>query len=283
MKPRTGDVGHFHETPLVVFTWLAILGGGLAAGRIPLWLLGLVAWTPARIQGGFVALSVGAGMLVSLLHLGNRGRMLQALRRGGRSALSTEVAFAGLTTAAAFGFFIFPAADRYVHVDSLLWSITAFSGSGLLVAVAWVYLLPGQLSWSPMAAPSPLILGFVFGMLAYAKSGTIKTAATDLLAVEGSLYVLRWLLLEHTCHAAAAPVHGRLFRTRRVLLCARLLLIPLLPLTAISLNACSTALAVLALGIAVDRFAFYALALRQTTEAEVAWIEGLIENRGEPR
>lgn len=282
MKPRTRDATRLHETPLVVFTWLAILGGGLAAGRIPLWLLGVVGWTPGRVEGAFVALSVGAGLVASLLHLGRRGRMLQALRRRGRSALSTEVAFAGLTAAAAFAFFIFPIAGSYLNVASLLWSITAVCGLGLLLAVAWVYMLPGQLSWGPLAAPGPLILGLVFGMLAYAKSGTVKAAAIDLLAAEGSLYVLRWLLLEHTRHAAAAPVHGRLFAARRLLLCTRLLLVPTLPLTAVSLNAYSTAAAVLALGVAVDRFVFYALALRRTTEAEVAWTERLIESRGEP-
>jgi len=276
MKLRTKDVGHFHETPLVVFTCLAILGGGLAAGRIPLWILGLVAWTPRRMEGGFVALSVGAGMLASLLHLGRRGRMLQALRRRGRSALSTEVAFAGLTAAAAFAFLILPVTSSYVSLASLLWSITAVSGLGLLFAVAWVYMLPGQLSWGISAVPSPVVLGLVFGILAYVKPGALTTiAVTALLAAEGLLYALRWPLLEHRRNWGA-PAHARFFKARRALVLARLVVASVLPITAVLLEAYAAALAMLGIGIAIDRFAFYALALRQTTEAEVTRIETLI-------
>lgn len=276
MKQRSSEVGRFHEAPLVAFASLAILGGGLAAGRLPLWVLGIAGWTPGRVDGAFVALPVGIGLAVSLLHLGRRGRMLQALRRAGRSALSTEVALAGLTGSAALAFFLLPVADRYAAYASLLWSVAALSGLGLLFAIAWVYTLPGQLFWGIAAAPSPVVLGLAFGMLAGMRHG-VGYAIGALLAAEGLLCALRWHRLEHR-QDWGAPVHKGFFRFRRPLLLARLLLAPVLPLMAIAFEAYGAALGMLALGIVIDRFAFYALALQQTTEAEVARIDRIIKS-----
>jgi DMSO reductase anchor subunit len=263
---------------------LAILGGGLAAGRLPLSILGIAGWTPGRVEGAFVALPVGIGLAVSLLHLGRRSRMLQALRRTGCSALSTEVALAGLTASAASAFCVLPITDRYVGLASLLWSVTALFSLALLFAIAWVYRLPGQLSWGVTAAPSPVVLGLAFGMLAriqpeYENVRPTAAIATIfvLLAADGFLYVLRWLSLEQRPDSGV-PAHARFFKARRLVLYARLLLAPALPLFAILFDAYGAAEALLAFGIATDRFAFYALALRQTTEAEVVRIERLIKN-----
>lgn len=283
MKPRTSEVERFHEAPLVAFTSLAIAGGGLAAGRLPLSILGIAGWTPGRMEAGSVALLVGVALAVSLLHVGRRGRMLQALRRTGRSALSTEVAFAGLTASAAFAFFALPITGRSTGLASLLWSVAAFSGFGMLIAIAWVYTLPGQLSWGIAATPSPVVLGLVFGILARMKpeaqnvhsTAAIVTIAA-LLAVEGLLYALRWRLLEHK-HNWGAPAYTGFFEARRTVLFARLLLASVLPPFAVLFGAYGAAQGVLALGIPIDRFAFYALALRQTTEAEVARIESVIK------
>jgi len=271
--------GGFHETPLVLFTALVITGAGLPAGHFAAWALGLAAFTPNRWPAAVATILLVGGLLLSLLHLGRPARLVYALRRAGRSPLSTEVILALMTIVPAAAAQLLPFQQT---VNTLLWGLVAVSSPGLLLALGWVYRLPGQPSWKGAVALSPLLLGLATGFLAQAASAAPNArfmfAALIILAADAAGFAMRWKVMK--CDSALGqPVHPALFSARRRILILRLVDVMLLPAIFMLAQAPTVALFVLAFGIFFDRFAFYALAVRETTEAEIARVEHFLRSK----
>jgi DMSO reductase anchor subunit len=272
----------FHEFPLVLFTSMAIAGSGLAAACLVLWMLRLCSWPPTRVEAATVAMLLSGGLAVSVLHLGRKTSMVHALRRTGRSRLSTEILLATTVTASAWLASIIPA---QVMIISPLWLLISFSSLGLLVLMAMVYRLPGQLSWGGVSSWIPVVTGLAFGALAKVPAvGDSRAYVIDcvlvLLAIDAGLLAGRWRRLEM---GPGAPSHRELFASRRLILSLRLAISPLLTALSLVLGHSTLALQFLAIGILADRFSFYALGLRHTTETEIARVEAIIRTvSGEP-
>ncbi len=271
----TGAAGpaarQFHESPLVLFTTLVVIGAGLLAGHFTAWALAAASWTPNRWCAGTAVVLIASGIFLSLLHLGRPSRLAYALRRIGRSPLSTEVILAFLTLVPAAAALLLPALQ-----GTLLWGIAAAASPGLLLALGWVYRLPGQLSWKGPALLAPLLLGLVIGLLAQAATNPggarLMFAALLFLAADAAGFAIRWKTIQWDA-SVGEPVHPSLFGTRRRILILRFLDVTLIPLVLMLAQLPVPALGVLGLGVLVDRFAFYALALRRTPEAEISRIE----------
>jgi DMSO reductase anchor subunit len=263
----------------VLFSALTITGAGLLAGHFAAWALGLTAFTPKRCTAGVATILLAAGLLLSLLHLGRPARLVYVLRRVGRSPLSTEVILALLTTLSAAAAQLLPFRQT---ASALLWGLAAAASPGLLLALGWVYRLPGQLSWRGAVALSPLLLGLATGFLAHASSAEenarFMSAAFALLAADATAFAMRWKVMKRD-PAPGQPVHPALFSVRRRILILRLMDVTLLPAFFMLAQAPMVALFVLAFGIFFDRFAFYALAIRETTEAEIARVEHFLSSR----
>ncbi len=265
------ETSKFHETPLVLFTTLVVIGAGLLAGHFAAWGLAAASWTPTRWCAGIAVVLIASGLFLSLLHLGRPSRLAYALRRIGRSPLSTEVILAFLI--------LVPAAAALLLPDlpgTLLWGLAAAASPGLLLSLGWVYHLPGQLSWRGPALLSPLLLGLVIGLLGQAATNPgnarLMFAALILLAADAAGFAIRWKAIQWDA-SVGEPVHPSLFSARRRILILRFLDVTLIPLLLMLAQLPAPALVVLGLGVLVDRFAFYALALRRTHEAEIARIE----------
>jgi len=267
----------FHETPLVLFTALVITGAGLPAGHFSAWALGLTSWTPNRWRATCALIVLATGLLISLLHLGRPARLAYALRRTGRSPLSTEVVLTLLTVVPAGAALFLP--DR--QAGTLLWALVAVAAPGLLLALGWVYQLPGQLSWRGTVTLSPLLLGLATGFLAQAASAQdnarLMFAAIVFLATDAACFALRWKVMKWDS-SLGQPTYPHLFLARRRIMILRIIDVVLLPAFFILAQAPTIALSILAFGIFFDRFAFYALAVRETTEAEVARVEAVIRH-----
>jgi hypothetical protein len=244
----------FHEMPLAIFTTLATAGAGLALVAPTERLFHPIA--PHEISGPIAGALIGTGLSVSLLHLGRKARGWRALARLGRSPLSTEVVVALITIAAS--------------LSGAPW-VAGAGGLGFLVALGLVYRIPGQSAWGWEAVVSPLPLGAAFGLAA--RFYDAAPVVWILLCVDLVLTAMRWFRLEKE-RERSAPAYPAWFSSRRRIAIARAVGVTILP--AVLLAFSSTAAAgTLAAGIFVDRFAFYALALQRTTEAEIARIESL--------
>jgi len=275
MKMQSAE--HFHEGPLVAFTSAAIMGAGTAAGRLALSLAGLMPESPSRWSAALVAGFIGAGLVISLLHLGRKSRMFHVLRRAGRSALSSEVLLAGIAAAGAAAVFSLPLPPS---AASLLWNLVSFSSVGLLVLIGLVYRLPGRPSWGGAAILSPVLLGTGFGILVQAlvehPQSAFTPIAAALIAVETTLYVWR-LAAVGAGKSGGSAEYPELFAASQVIVPVRVGLMLMSQIFALLLVESGVAAMTLLVGIVVDRFAFYALALRRTTESEVARIEAIIQ------
>ena len=156
--------GHrFHETPLVVFTGLAMLGCGMAAAYLPAWIVG---WRPFIPTPGFASAAgavVGVGLLFSLGHLGKPFRMLLTLRGLGRSPLSNEVLLAGVAFSAMAGTAFIPFQSPLL---TGVWIVGVLASWATLIAIGRVYRLKGMVGWSGGAVFQPLLLGLAAGVMA---------------------------------------------------------------------------------------------------------------------
>ncbi len=267
----------FHETPLVLFTALVIIGAGLPAGHFTAWALGMANWRPDRWSAGAGTISLASGLLLSLLHLGKPSRLASALRRTGRSPLSTEVALVLLTCLPAAAALLLPDSNL---AGTLLWSLAALASPALLLTIGWVYRLPAQLSWKGTAAVSPILLGMAIGFLseaaAAADNARFLFAALILLAADAAGFGIRWITTGMEI-STGIPAHPAFSRARRRIRMLRLLDVTILPLLLMLAQLPALALIILSLGVFVDRFAFYALAVRETTESEVFRVERLLK------
>jgi len=268
----------FDEAPLVAFTAAVIAGAGVAVSRPLAWTMGLPASAPGRSTAVVVALLVSGGLLSSVLHLGRRGRMALAIRRTGKNALSNEVVLALITVLAALILAALPLRASWIQP---LWVVLSLAAFGLLVSLNAVYSIPAQLAWSGIPALTPLPLALLFGCAAHAPAALANSEATvrfmfGLVALDAALWIVRCWRVEKVGRLGTA-VHAEIMAARWSLAGVRFALITLLFPVAVTFASWVPALALLGLGIVVDRFAFYGLAVRQTTESEIARIETVIK------
>jgi DMSO reductase anchor subunit len=278
---RAAHAPGFHEMPLVFFTAAATTGGGLLAGHFAAWALESARWEPSRFQALVGLFALAGGIAVSLAHLGRPGRFAYALRRVGRSPLSTEVALAGITVLSAFAALALPAG---LPLAKILWVPAAAAAPALLLSLGWVYRLPGQSSWRGAASLAPLLLGLSFGLLVEAgqRGGGVRLlfAAFGLLLVDLAGFVMRWKMSGWGA-GYGSPSHPVLFRSRRRIFAARVVDANALPLVLMIAEMPTAAAIVLSFGILIERYSFYAHAVCRTTEAEVEQVESILRRTAE--
>jgi DMSO reductase anchor subunit len=274
MKPPSWRID---EAPLVAFTAAAIAGAGVAVSRPLAWMMGLPASAPGRDAAIAVLLLVGGGLLTSVLHLGRPGRMTKAIRRTGKNALSNEVVLASVTVGAALILAALPVSELWIQP---LWVFLSLAAFGLLVSLEAVYSIPAQLAWSGIPALTPLPLALLFGSTSYAPAAIAGSDAVirfiiGLVVVDAVLWILRCRRVEKARRLGTA-VHAEIMAARGWLAGVRFALITLLFPVAVIFGSWVSALVLLGLGLLLDRFAFYGLAVRQTAESEIARVETVI-------
>jgi DMSO reductase anchor subunit len=260
------------DWPLVLFTAMATIGAGLVL--TPIGALAVRSGTAAAVSlAGGGALLMALALAVSLAHLGRPLRAARAAANLGQSRLSAEIAFALATVAAASISFAWPALPGAGIVAGLL-------ACGLLVSLGLVYALPNQPAWRGPAAASPLAMALPLAVFALAARGGNPLGAWQpvvavLLAADLGLFAWRALRLSAT-PPWCEPTQPEWFRHRAVLLALRVTLVTLVPLLFALAGRPLAAAIALAFGILVDRVNFYALAVRRTTESEIAAAEAAI-------
>jgi DMSO reductase anchor subunit len=266
----TDTAGH---RPLVAFTSLAIAGSGLvsacALNQV------LQGHTPAGLLTAGV-ISLASGLFVSFGHLGQRRRAALAVRGAGRSALSNEALVAGI----ALGLALIAAGLAWTGAPSAAVVKAAGLVNALfLLSVGLVYRLEGQLTWQGFSALTPLTGGLAFGAIVLgAWSGSDDGARWTLLppAIDALVFSQRWRDVLALPHPAATPASAWHLR-RTQLLAARFFLLDVVPFFMLAVTPGPVAILAAAAGLALDRIGFYALALQQTTEYEVASVESRLE------
>jgi DMSO reductase anchor subunit len=268
--------GSLHEWPLVVFTTLAITGAGLLATPVVAW---VALGTPTAAAGavGWGAVLLGAGLVVSTVHLGRPLRAPLASLGLGRSRLSAEVVVAGVALLLGIATALLP------HVSPVLDLTTPAAAVALLVTLGLVYALPGQQTWLGAVVWMPLTSGVAFSAVALAAfreeaSVAIGAVATVALAADTALVVVRRMSLVRPM-TALAPRYPSVFARRQTLLAARFALVDILPAGCLLAGLPAAAAGLLGLGILVDRVGFYGFASQHTTEAEVRQVEAVIGSR----
>jgi DMSO reductase anchor subunit len=268
----------FHEMPLVVFTALGIAGGGIGAASL---LRAALAWRiPSLSQSEAIvlALLLGFGFLISAGHLGRPRRGPLALRGIGRSPLSNEVVALGVTLAGAMLGAVFPSSHPLQGAFDLVASVGSVA---FLLALGAVYRLPGQLAWRGPVLFHPLVLGVAWGLLMTSRTPTGSVPAETLrvllvvLLLDGVVVLLRHAATGRAGRFGSSS-HPGIFRRRGLLMGARLALSTVLTPLALLESRWGIALAILSVACLLDRFGFYGLAVRQTTESEVARVEALL-------
>lgn len=270
-RAELGKSGGFHEVPLVLFTALVTAGAGVGIAHL---LFGMIGWS-GFVPTGRVTTLLGTllslGLLSSVGHLGRPTRGHRALRRVGKSPLSNEVAIVGLATAVALLAALFPmdgAVGAGLGLASVLLAIP------VLLSVGFVYRLPGHLTWNGLAPYHPLVLGLGFGLVVLLGWLPEGARARGEFLVLSALIVDAVFIWERASRLVEAPgrgvpVHPRLVDQRISALTLRVLLGIMLPVVALLSGWRELAALSLFLNLFLDRFLFYGLAVRVTTEAEV--------------
>ena len=280
---RAGIAG-FHELPLVLFTTLGIAGAGIgAASLVQAAIAGASPVLPPP-QGMMLCVLLGAGFLLSAGHLGKPLRGPLALRGVGRSALSNEILALGMALGGGLLGVTLPSAHPLQSVAGLL---AGFGSLAFLLALGAVYRLPGQLTWRGPVVVHPLLLGTAWGLLmgfggepfSDAVSAPVPGARLLVfwlaLLADALLFAYRWRVVEMG-RGEGEPRHPPAFRIRRGLLGVRVAFVSVLTPLAFLGRGWGAALLVLSLGLFLDRLLFYVLAVRRTTESEVARVEALL-------
>jgi DMSO reductase anchor subunit len=285
----------FHEAPLVVFTALGVAGAGVGAGRILLGATGEAAWATPQGEALVVLLLLLLGTAASSFHLGRPLRAGLALRGMGRSALTAEVLALGAAVVAAGLAAFLPVASTTGYLGGIL---LPWLSLGVLLTLGTVYRLPGQVGWEGSAFLRPLALGTLFGMVAQGAAGNWDAGGVALGVFLLVCLADAFLLLLHSRRlegerGRAQPSHPALFARRRPLLALRLVLVNGVALLGLLLALVEGALppghglawtlqiilVSVAAGVLLDRFLFYALAARRTTEGEVGRVEDALRQR----
>jgi DMSO reductase anchor subunit len=270
----TDTAGH---RPLVAFTSLAIAGAGLVSACALT--QALHAYAPAWGLGAGVIL-LAAGLLVSVGHLGRPGRAPLAVRGAGRSALSNEVLLAGL----ALGLAMVAGGLAWAGAPSGGVVVAAGVVNALfLLSVGLVYRLEGQLTWLGFSVLTPLTGGLAFGAIVLGSSAGTDGAMRWVLllpAIDALVFSQRWRDISSITYSAAMLASAWHLR-RTQLLAARFFLLDAVPFFVLAVSPSPVAIVLAAIGLALDRIGFYALALQQTTEHEVASVESRLEAMGD--
>jgi anaerobic dimethyl sulfoxide reductase subunit C (anchor subunit) len=263
-----------HDLPLVVFTWLAIAGGGTIAVSF----LGEIAGR----RGGASAVLIGsalvaAAVVASLGHLGRPLRAPLAASGLGRSPVSNEVLLAVLTVSSA----ALAASGWGGESTAVLARLAALLlAPALLASIGAVYRAGGQLAWTGASACSPLAAGLLVGAfatnaLAPDGQGAALWALTGLTAVDAAVVALRWRSFSQSVRRVPAPEQMRI--SHAAWMAARVALLDIAPLASAALGAPVLAACLAAAGLLADRAGFYLTALQHTTEAEIGRVERLLE------
>jgi DMSO reductase anchor subunit len=263
----------FHEWPLVVFTTLAITGGGLLTTPLLAWAIAGTS-APAADALPWGAALLAAGLAVSLAHLGRPLRAPLAPFGLRRSRLSAEIVLAGVAL------LLGTASAVFHYVSPVLDIAAALVAVAFLVTLGLVYSLPGQQTWRGAVVWMPLSSGMGFGAVSLAGIWggalvAIGSVAAVVLAADTGLLILRRAALVYP-RAALAPRYPSLFARLQFLFAARFALVDIVPGACLFAGLPEGAAGLLALGILIDRLAFYGFASQHTTEAEVARVESLL-------
>ncbi len=259
----------FHEWPLACFTALGIGGAGIVAARQVPVLAGLIAPGEAVWHLPAGGLLVGAGLLLSLLHLGRPVRAARAMSGTLHSALSQEVIFGLLTAALSLAAAVPSPAAPLLALAAGVCSLLFLGALGL------VYWLPGQNGWSGAAAATPLTAGLATGALVLAAEITSfpgQVFAISLVVADLATFTLRWATTARLVPGADA-CYPAVFKRRHLLLGARVAYLDLLPVFLLLRGFPTAATVAVAAGLFIDRIAFYAVATRRSIEAEIARVE----------
>jgi DMSO reductase anchor subunit len=265
--------GFYREWPLVVFTTLAIMGAGLLATPLAAWIAaGATAPAAGAVRWG--ALLLGAGLAVSTAHLGRPFRAPLATVGIGRSRLSAEIVVAVVALTLGVATALVP------HVSAALDFAAAAAALAFLVTLGLVYALPGQQTWRGAVVWMPLTggLGFsavVFGAMWSGPLVGIGAAAGGILAADTALLAVRRMSLT-VVRAPLVPTYPSVFAHRDPILVSRLAFVDVLPPCFLLAGLPAVAAGLLALGILVDRVAFYGFASQHTTEAELLHVERIM-------
>lgn len=280
---RTRIAG-FHELPLVLFTTLGIAGGGIGTSSLVEAAIAGASPVLSPSQGMMLCVLLGAGFLLSAGHLGKPLRGPLALRGVGRSALSNEILALGIALGGGLLGVTLPSAHPLQSVAGLL---AGFGSLAFLLTLGVVYRLPGQLTWRGPALVHPLVLGTAWGLLmGFGGEGISDAVSTPgpgsrlpvfwlALLADALLLAYRWRVVE-MARGEGEPRHFPAFRFRRGLLGVRAAFVSVLTPLAFLGRGWGAALLALSLGLFMDRLLFYALAVRRTTESEVARVEALL-------
>jgi DMSO reductase anchor subunit len=264
--------------PLVWFTALGIAGGGIGAAK----LLTAVLLGSAPSLTGWEALVLcallGGGLLLSAGHLGRPLRGPLAFRGIARSALSREILTLAVTLAGG------AVGAAFSSTPLLGWGsgvVVGFGSVAFLLAVGDVYALPNQLAWRGPVALHPLVLGLAWGLLFLLGSSGTPMPSSLLPALWVTLLADTTLVGYRILVAGRRGGDGELshpgaFRLRGGLWGLRLGLSAMATPLAFGAGRWGLALVCLSLAVLLDRWTFYALAFRATTESEVARVEALL-------
>jgi len=274
-------MAEFHEWPLVFFTALTTLGAGLGAAALLFRALGWEPSAPSAERLGVVSLLLGLGLLFSLRHLGRPWRGFRAARRFGVSPLSNEVLAVGAALGTSFLTWVLgqgsAAAQPLSLAAELLCLVT-------LLALGAVYRLRSHLTWD-----GPVRFGALVGGLALGTAFLLPTLPAGVrsrceLLILVILFLDGLLVWDRTRRTAAAlqrgaPAHPEAMRYRVTGFTARLVLGVLLPAAFLLWGRQVLTLLSLSTGLLLDRFLFYALSVRATTESEISRVEVLLRSR----
>ncbi len=265
----------------MVFTALATAGAGLATAHLSLFFPGWVPLVPPVWVLALLGILLAVGLLFSAGHLGRPFRGAFALIRVGRSPLSNEVLVVSVALAATAGAVALPPG----HLLTTPLTVTVYVSSVLtLLALGLVYRLPGQLTWSGPVLVQPFVLGIAFGLTILLGSLPAGTRARAELLILLVLFVDGLLVWERSWRMTDAlsrgvPTHPRFLGRRGATVFMRVLLGILLPAGALLRGWAELAGVFLFLNLFLDRFLFYGLAVRCTTEAEVEGAEMALRAR----
>jgi hypothetical protein len=196
----------------------------------------------------------------------------------GRSPLSGEILTLALTAGCALLGVLVGGAGT---LSTVLHGLAGVGCLTLLLLIGAVYRIPGQLAWEGWVALQPLFTGVAWGLMwvvLESESGSgidLLPALWMALLADAVFSASRWVRLE-PAHERGEKVHPGAFRRRRLLLVGRLSLSSLLSPAFLLAGFLTPGLLAFSAALLLDRYAFYALAVRQTTEAEVARVEALL-------
>jgi DMSO reductase anchor subunit len=270
---------HGHA-PLVVFTSLAIAGGGIVAADAVL--LGMAHVDAARpvIAAGSALQAIA--LLVSLLHLGRARRAPLAARRIGRSPLSNEILMAGAALASSLAIL---ATDWREPAPPVWRAAAGLLCAGYLLAIGLVYRLRGQLTWVGPAALTPMSAGCAFGAAciqacAVSPDG-VPRGVIFLLGADAAIFLLRWQEAAPIDGPAKAAGSSAFWRRRHQWFLARFALLDVLPMGLLFFHPTPIVIVSAACGVIVDRLAFYGAAVQRSTEREVDRVDEDVRNASE--